>query len=84
MIKPALDPAAIAAIEVEIERIQTLKPEDVRALWRDTCKNEVPKSLTRDLLIRSLCWCIHTFDQVCIGKRDRVGTFGSVPRDGRV
>jgi hypothetical protein len=39
-----------AAVEAEISRIQTLKPEDARALWRETFKKEVPKALTRDLL----------------------------------
>jgi len=48
----------IAAVEPEISRIQTLKPDDVRALWRDTFKKEVPKALTRDLLVRTLCWHI--------------------------
>ena len=47
-----------AAVEAEISRIQTLKPDEVRALWRDTFKKEVPKALTRDLLVRTLCWHI--------------------------
>ena len=50
------DAAANAAVEAEISRIQTLKPEEVRALWRDTFKKDVPKALTRDLLVRTLCW----------------------------
>jgi hypothetical protein len=45
-----------AAIEAEIERIQTLKPDEVRALWRETFKRDVPKALTRDLLVRTICW----------------------------
>ncbi|MEY4966791.1 MAG: hypothetical protein RL274_2374 [Pseudomonadota bacterium] len=45
-----------ASIEEEISRIQTLKPDEVRALWRDSFKMEVPKALTRDLLVRTLCW----------------------------
>jgi hypothetical protein len=52
------DAAAIAAVEAENSRIQTLKPDEVRALWRNTFKKEVPKALTRDLLVRTLCWRI--------------------------
>ncbi|HVW74766.1 MAG TPA: DUF2924 domain-containing protein [Rhizomicrobium sp.] len=46
------------AIEAEIERVQKLKPDEVRALWRETFKREVPKALTRDLLARTICWHI--------------------------
>lgn len=49
---------AAAAVEAEISRIQTLKPDEVRALWRETFRKEVPKALTRDLLVRTLCWHI--------------------------
>jgi hypothetical protein len=52
------DAAAVAAVEAEISRIQTLKPDEARALWRDTFKRDVPKALTRDLLVRTLCWYI--------------------------
>src|SRR5438067_5824728 len=54
----AFDRPISAAVEAEISRIQTLKPEEVRALWRDTFRKEVPKALTRDLLVRTLCWHI--------------------------
>jgi hypothetical protein len=37
--------AVTVAVEGEISRIQTLKPADVRALWRDTFKKDVPKAL---------------------------------------
>jgi hypothetical protein len=47
---------AAAAVEAEISRIQTLKADEVRALWRETFKKDVPKALTRDLLVRTLCW----------------------------
>jgi len=47
-----------ATVEAEISRIQTLKSDEVRALWRSTFKREVPKALTRDLLVRTLCWHI--------------------------
>lgn len=46
------------AVEAEIERIQSLRPDEVRALWRETFGREVPKALTRDLLVRTLCWQI--------------------------
>ena len=48
------DAAAIAAIEAEISRIQSLKPGEVRALWRDTF--ERAQAQTRDLLVRTSCW----------------------------
>ena len=38
------DPAAIKAVEAEILRIQTLKPDEVRALWPDTFEKKVPIS----------------------------------------
>jgi hypothetical protein len=49
---------ATVTVEAEISRIQVLKPDEVRALWRETFKKEVPKALTRDLLVRTLCWHI--------------------------
>jgi Protein of unknown function (DUF2924) len=52
-----VDPAA-SAVEAEVSRTQTLKPDELRALWRETFKKEVPKALTRDLLVRTLCWHI--------------------------
>jgi hypothetical protein len=58
MIKIDTNPDAIATIETEVARIQTLKQEDVRALWCNTFKKNVPKTLTRDLLLRALCWNI--------------------------
>src|ERR1700743_2215160 len=47
-----------AAIEAEIEHIQKLKPEEVRVLWRETFKRDVPKALTRELVVRAICWHI--------------------------
>jgi hypothetical protein len=58
MIKTAPGPNISVAIEVEILRIQSLNPDQVRALWRETFRKEIPKSLTRDLLVRTLCWHI--------------------------
>ena len=54
----AAAPVDAAAVEAEIERIQSLRPEEVRLLWRDTFQRDVPKALTRDLLVRTLCWHI--------------------------
>ena len=45
-------------VELEISRIQLLKPDEVRALWRSTFKKDLPKALTRDLLVRTLAWHI--------------------------
>lgn len=50
--------AVTATVEAEILRIQTLKPDEVRALWCGTFKRNVPEGLTRDLLTRTLCWHI--------------------------
>ena len=57
-----------AAIEAEISRIHTLKPDEVRALWCGTFKRDVPKGLTRDLLTRTLCWHIQ---EKAFGGHDR-------------
>jgi hypothetical protein len=54
----AAAPLDTAAIEAEVARIQTLKLDEVSVLWRDTFKKDVPKALTRDLLVRTLCWHI--------------------------
>jgi hypothetical protein len=35
-----------------------MKPDEVRAPWRGTFRKDVPKPLTRDLLVRILCWHI--------------------------
>jgi hypothetical protein len=49
---------ATAMVETEISSNHALKPDAVRSLWRDTFKKGVPKALTRDLLVRTLCWHI--------------------------
>jgi hypothetical protein len=56
--KTAPDTNITVAIEAEILRIQSLSLDELRALWRDTFRKEVPKALTRDLLVRTLCWHI--------------------------
>lgn len=55
-------------VEAEILRIQMLKTDAVRSLWRDTFKRDVPKALTRDLLVRTLCWHIQ---EKALGGHDR-------------
>jgi Protein of unknown function (DUF2924) len=57
-----------ATVYAEISRIQTLKPDEVRALWCGTFKRDVPKGLTRDLLVRTLCWHIQ---EKAFGGHDR-------------
>jgi Protein of unknown function (DUF2924) len=47
-----------ATVEAEISKIQSLKPDEARSLWRSTFKREVPNALTRDLLVRTLSWHI--------------------------
>ena len=64
----AADPAVITAIEAEIERIRSVGLDEVRALWRATFKKEVPKALTRNLLVRMLCWRIQ---EKAFGGHDR-------------
>jgi hypothetical protein len=54
----AAAPVDAAAVEAEIERIQSLRPDEVRLLWRETFQRDVPKAFTRDLLVRTLCWHI--------------------------
>jgi hypothetical protein len=56
MTTAAPDPDTVVSIESETARILTLKPNEVRALWRDTFKKEIPKAMTRDLLVRILGW----------------------------
>src|ERR1051326_6651782 len=51
----AADPAAISA---EIDRIRKLKPDAVRALWREAFGKDGAKALPRDLLVRAICWHI--------------------------
>ena len=58
------------AVEAEISRIQLLKPDDVKGIWRKTFKKEVPAALTRDLLVRTLTW--HFQEQAFEGFRGRV------------
>ncbi len=54
----ATGPANSAAIEAEVLQIQASKSDHVRELWRVTFKKDAPKALTRDLLLRTLCWNI--------------------------
>jgi hypothetical protein len=56
--RQAAVPVDASVVEAEIERIQALKPDEVRTLWRETFKRDVSKALTRDLLVRTLCWHI--------------------------
>jgi hypothetical protein len=58
----------VAEIEAKISRIQNLRPEAVRSLWRDTFKIDAPRALTRDLLVRTLCWHIQ---EKAFGGHDR-------------
>ncbi len=62
------NPAPVAHIENEIERIQTLGLDDVRSLWQQTFKKSVPKALSRDLLVRMLAWHIQ---EQAFGGHDR-------------
>ncbi len=46
------------SLEGEIVRIQAMKPDEVRALWKQNFKKDLPKALTCDLLVRTLCWSL--------------------------
>ena len=46
------------AIEAEIDRIRSLGLDDLRALWRTTFRSSPPKGLTKDLVVRFICWHI--------------------------
>ena len=62
------NPAVVAAVEAEIERVQSLGLHAVRDLWRTAFGKDVPKALTRDLLLRMLAW--HTQERA-FGGHDR-------------
>jgi len=66
--RPDANPAPVADIEKEIERIQSLGLDDVRSLWQQTFRKSVPKALTRDLLVRMLAWHIQ---EQAFGGHDR-------------
>ena len=57
-----------ATVAAEISRLQTLKRDSLRALWCGTFKREMPKGLTHDLLVRTLCWQIQ---EKAFGGHDR-------------
>src|SRR5471032_3189336 len=61
-------PDVVATIAAEIECIRSLELGEVRALWRKTFKRDVPKALTRDLLVRMLAWNIQ---EQAFGGHDR-------------
>lgn len=62
------NPAVVAAIEAEIERLKSLGLDAVRDLWKTAFGKDVPKVLTRDLLMRMLAW--HTQERA-FGGHDR-------------
>jgi hypothetical protein len=64
----ASDSAIVARIEAEIERIRSLSLDAARGLWKTTFRKEVPKALTRDLLVRMLTW---HFQEQAFGGHDR-------------
>jgi hypothetical protein len=45
-----------AAVKVEIERLLSLSPGEVRVLWRKRFRKEVPHALASQLLARMLAW----------------------------
>jgi hypothetical protein len=47
-----------APVEAEIKRIRSLGIDEVRALWRTTMGSASPPALTKDLIVRIICWRI--------------------------
>jgi len=47
-----------AEIRAEVEQLQTLDKDDLRARWRKTFGKEPPPALTKDLLCRMIAWRI--------------------------
>jgi hypothetical protein len=46
------------AIEAEIDRVRLLGLDELRTLWRTTVRSSPPPALTKDLMVRFLCWHI--------------------------
>ena len=46
------------AIEAEIDRVRSLGLDELRTLWRTTLRSSPPPALTKDLLVRFICWHI--------------------------
>jgi len=44
------------ALEAEIDRVQSLGLDELRALWRATLRSLPPPALSKDLVARFLCW----------------------------
>ncbi len=55
--KPA-QPVSAETIAAEISRLSRLPLSELRAAWRAEFRREPPKSLWRDLLLRTLAWRI--------------------------
>ena len=46
------------AIEAEIDRVRSLGLDELRTLWRTTLRSSPPPALTKDLVVRFICWHI--------------------------
>jgi hypothetical protein len=46
------------AIEAEIDRVRSLGLDELRTLWRTTLRSSPPSALTKDLVVRFICWHI--------------------------
>ena len=46
------------AIKAEIDRVRSLGLDELRTLWRTTLRSSPPPALTKDLVVRFICWHI--------------------------
>jgi len=58
----------ITHIKTQSARIRSLKIDNLRTFWRKTFREEVPKTLTKDLIARMLIW---RFREQAFGGFDR-------------
>ena len=56
------------AIEAEIDRVRSLGLDELRTLWRTTLRSSPPPALTKDLVVRFICWHIQ---EQALGGLDR-------------
>jgi hypothetical protein len=54
----ATDAVTDAFIKAEIERVRSLRPAEIRTLWRKLLKEYAPKALSREFQVRVLAWII--------------------------
>ena len=61
-------PSSSRSVKAQIEHLPALAIEELRVLWQATFKKNVPKGLSRDLMVRTLAWRIQ---EKAFGGHDR-------------